>query len=72
MFEWCREGFTFAHFGFLLEREVEEFLVPVHDGLLEGQRHVVPGDLEEAIVQAAVADVVDELLLCGGVTVVES
>lgn len=62
---------TFAHFHLLLQREVEELLVPVHDALLELQGNVVPGDLEEAIVEAAVADVFHELLFPGRVALVE-
>jgi hypothetical protein len=62
---------TFINLILLLQTQIKEPLIPVHDLVLELERNRVPGDLEEAIVEAAVAHIIYELLLCGGVVAVK-
>jgi hypothetical protein len=62
---------TFINLILLLQTQIKEPLIPVHDLVLELERHRVSGDLEEAIVEAAVAHIIYELLLCGGVVAVK-
>lgn len=55
-----------------LQGQGEELLGPLHHGLLQLERDGVPHDLEEAIVEAALADLVDDLVLLRGVSGVEA
>jgi hypothetical protein len=65
------EVHTFINFILLLQTQIKEPLIPVHNLVLELERHRVPGDLEEAIVEAAVTHIVYELLLRGGVVAIK-
>lgn len=62
---------TFINLVLLLQTQIKESLVPVHDLVLELERHCVPGNLEETIVKAAVPHVVYEFLLRRRVIAVE-
>lgn len=64
-------GDTFVYFELLLQREIEEALCAGHDALLQLARDAMACDLEEAIVLAAVSDLLHELFLCCRVGAVE-
>lgn len=56
----------------MLEFEIEEFLVPLHGPILQFEWHVVSGDLEEAIVQATIPHVLNELFLDFWIALIKS
>lgn len=62
---------TLAHFLFLFQRQVKELFRTLHGFLLQFERDAMAGYLEEAIVQTALPDLIDQLLLGGLVIAVE-